>query len=449
MRIRPGWSWAAGSLIIALTLMFAACGEGDGDDGPQPGGTATEAPDDGTPQTSGDIITPEDVLRKDPGVTNTAEIKWGFMFELSGTLAAFGEPTGDGVKLAVQEINDAGGFQVGDTIYTIRLIERDTRTDINQTVAIATELVRDEGVKVIWGPASTGEPEATRITQPQQILHLCACEGRELTALSSAEKAQGESRWAFQTLPPITALFPAGASDIPEQFPEYDTFAIICRNDDTGRRVCPALIDAYEEAGIQESISGNELQVDPQTSDYRAVLTKIKRSDPDILLSFVDPFNQGTLLKQALELDVGRFYGAVVLPPNLLEAAVGDARIHEKHIGWGGFPRQQVEPTSEEAREYFEKYRAFKQGKDVLVPFVSLLSYDFVYMVAAAMQQAGSVDDTTAIAEALETIHYDGVGEDDIYFNDRHIAVMGGDGCIVYRMEVTCEHGEPPDEIKE
>jgi ABC-type branched-subunit amino acid transport system substrate-binding protein len=443
--------WVIVAFIVLLGVVAFACGDDGGD-----GGTAT--PSDGTPagnQTptartptaAGDIITTEQILEKDPNVTKRGELRWGFMFELTGTLAPFGIPTGDGIKLAVQEINDAGGVQIGDTIYTISLVERDTATDIQRTIAVATELVRDENLNVIWGPASTGEPEATQITQPRQIIHLCPCEGRELTALATEELASGENRWAFQTLPPITALFREGPADLKEQFPEYETFALLCRNDDTGRRVCGVMEEAYTEGGFTASIDPGETRIDPRTSDFRPILTRIRATDPDIFINFVDPLNQGTLLKQALELDVGRYYAAVVIPPNVWDAAIGDPRIHERYVGWGGFPRQQLKPTSEEARAYFEKFEAFSPGQ--LVPFVSLLTYDYVYMLVAAMQQAGTVEDTTAIAEALETLHYDGVGEDDIYFNKRHIAVEGGDACTVYQREATCTHGEPPEAIRE
>ena len=80
----------------------------------------------------------------------------------------------------------------------------------------------------------------------------------------------------------------------------------------------------------------------------------------------------------------------------------------------------------------------------------ALLTYDFAYMVAAAMQEAGTVDDTTAIAEALEQLHYDGVAEDDLFFNSRHLAVLGTDPCTVFPGgEIECHHEPPPPEAAE
>ncbi|MCH8901466.1 MAG: hypothetical protein IIC88_04125 [Chloroflexi bacterium] len=108
-----------------------------------------------------------------------------------------------------------------------------------------------------------------------------------------------------------------------------------------------------------------------------------------------------------------------------------------------------MQPTSEKAQAYFERYTAFKEEDGKTLPFasfVSLLTYDFTYMLVAAMQQAETVEDTTAISAALEGIHYNGVAEDDLFFNSRHLAVLGTDPCVVTSEEITCQHIPPPPE---
>src|SRR3990172_8294125 len=189
------WYFPA-ALVAAFVLAALACGGGEKVQIQRPACAGEER----TLEITTEALTAEDVLRKEPGVTKTATVRWGFMFEESGGLLEnFGKPTGDGVELAVKEINEAGGFQVGDTIYTIELVKRDTRSDVQNTIAVATELVRDEKVNVIWGPATVGEPQITPTTQRAMVLHFCPCQERETTALSSVEKAQGEPHSAFQT----------------------------------------------------------------------------------------------------------------------------------------------------------------------------------------------------------------------------------------------------------
>jgi ABC-type branched-subunit amino acid transport system substrate-binding protein len=304
-------------------------------------------------------------------------------------------------------------------------------------------LIQDDGVNVIWGPATLGEPEATQITQPQQVLHLCPCQQRELTALSSIEKAHGESQWAFQTLLPFSLLIENGARNFIEDWPDVQTMALLCQDTSTGHDICTRTHDAYTKVGIDVL---TEDYFPPGTTDYSAYLTRIRNLDPDYLWNFDDPPNDTAIVRQALELGVGRLLNANV-PANLVETLVG--RPLTVPVIVGASPRQGVEPTSQKAADYFERYAEFKGGADKLpfAGFVSLLTYDYVYMLIAAMQQAGTVEDTTAIAEALETIHYNGVAEDDMFFNSRHFAVHGTDPCIVEQDKpITCEHQAAPPE---
>jgi ABC-type branched-subunit amino acid transport system substrate-binding protein len=141
----------------------------------------------------------------------------------------------------------------------------------------------------------------------------------------------------------------------------------------------------------------------------------------------------------------------VTVPATLVRALVG--RPLTVPVSAGAAPRQGVQPTSQKAADFFARYAAYKGGQDKLpiANFVSLMTYDYAYMVAAAMQQAGTVDDTTAIAKKLETLHYNGVAEDDLFFNSRHLAVHGTEPCIVQtgaddKETIKCTHYLAPPE---
>ncbi len=435
--------WLVAALVVGLTFALAACDDGGGGGGDEtPTAEGTTVLPEGTATPPEDIVGPDDVLRKDADVTETGEVKWGFLFELSGgLLQGFGEPTGDGVKLAVKEINDAGGFQVGDTIYTINLVERDTQSNVQTTIADTQELIQDEGVNVLWGPATLGETEATQITQSQQVLHLCPCQERETHALSSVEQAENESHWAFQTLLPFSLLSNQGARNFLRDWPQFHSMALLCQNSATGHDVCGRTGEAYAKVGINVVA---EEYFPAETTDFSPFLTSIKQKNPDYLFNYDDPLKQASLVRQALELDVGRLQIAS-LPADLIESLVG--RPLTVPVIAGAAPRNAVQPTSQEVADYFERYKAFKGGQLPLASFVSLLTYDYVYMLVAAMQQADTVEDTTAIADALEELHYDGVAEDNMFFNSRHLGVHGSDPCVVETGKpITCDHNPPPPE---
>ena len=441
--------WLALAVMLLALVVGAACGSDNKKDNganttaTASGGTTPSA--NTTPSTSGDIVTFADVLRKDPSVTKHAVVEWGWMFEKSGVLQGFGDPAGDGVLMAVKEINDAGGFQVGDTIYTIKLIQHDTKSDVANTVAVATELVQDDKVKVIWGPASSGDPEATEVTRRAGAIHICPCPRREVTSLKSIEAVQNDYPLAFQTIAAPSKFLPPGALNTKRDYPQFTSFGTMCANTETGKAFCDFFKNAYEAAGFD--LVDQEF-FPPETADFSPFLTKMKTKNPDIVLNFVDAGpEQFTLLRQSWQLDVGKFYIAVALPYDLFEALVGGAGIRDKIVAAGATPRTEAQYTSEDARIFFEdKYRPFKGGTLPPAAFAAMLTYDPAYMLVAAMQKAGTVDDPQAIAKALEQVHFDGLGEDNYFFDKRHIIVAGNDSCILYQGQMTCQHNAPPPE---
>jgi ABC-type branched-subunit amino acid transport system substrate-binding protein len=442
LRLATIWLRIGVALLISTVVMLVlACNESDDgeEDGSANGDPSPEA--DATASDPAEIITFEDVLEKDPAVTQTEELDWGWMFEETGVLSGFGVPAGDGALMAVEEINAAGGFQVGDTLYTINLIRRDTRSDVAQTIAVTQELIQDAGVNVIWGPASFGDPEATVITQQAGILHLCPCPQREISALTSEEEVQETFPYAFQTIPAPSRFLPPGALNARQEYPQFDTFATLCANSETGRTFCNFFKEAYLAAGFEHV--GEEL-FPSETTDFSPFLTNLKQNDPDIILNFVDAGpEQLTLLRRSWELDVGEFYIAVELPYEIFEGLVGEG-IREKIVSAGAAPRGHAQYTSEDARIFFEdKYKAFKPDLPPAA-FAALLTYDPVYMLAAAMQRAGTVDDVEAIAQALREVHFDGLGEDDTFFDSRNIIITGNDSCEVYQGLMECTHHPPP-----
>ena len=435
-------SWVLALFVVVLTLGMVACKTSN-----KPGTGSTAEPTvflTATPY-AGKITTPQDVLKKDAGITKHVVLKWGSMFELSGPpqVQGFGKPTSAGVKLAVKEIDDAGGFQVGDTIYTIDLIEHDTQSNVANTRAIATELVKDDQVKVIFGPATLGETEATIITQKAKVLHLCPCQEREKNALSSLEKAHGDDRWAFQTLLPFSLLIGQAARNFPKEYPNLHSMALICQDSETGHDICERTKDAYAANGVQ--IVGDIQYFPVGTTNYLPFLTTLKAGNPDYLFNYDDPLSTVEIVKEALQLGVGKLQ-LVTIPANLVQPLIGFK--FDVPISAGAAPRQEVMPTSKKAADFFQRYRDFLNVSQLPpASFVSLFTYDYVYMVAAAMQQAGTVDDTTKISEALEKVHYNGVAEDNLFFNSRHFAVHGTEPCtVLYDQPIVCTHSPPPPE---
>ena len=79
------------------------------------------------------------------------EIVIGSNFELTGNVAQYGANANNGLKLAIKEVNDAGGVNGKK----IKIVEADAKSEAAEAVNAATKLISDEKVVAIVGPAVT------------------------------------------------------------------------------------------------------------------------------------------------------------------------------------------------------------------------------------------------------------------------------------------------------
>src|ERR1700704_3295185 len=97
-----------------------------------------------------------------PAVACSADkdIKLGSILDNSGNLDIYGKPMVIATKLAVDEINDAGGL-LGRKI---KLIQYDSQSDIALYTKYAQQLVREDKVDVVHGGIPSASREAIRQT---------------------------------------------------------------------------------------------------------------------------------------------------------------------------------------------------------------------------------------------------------------------------------------------
>ena len=99
-------------------------------------------------------------------------LRIGYAGGLTGYLAPYDQPGLEGVELAVDQINAAGG--IGGEIM-IELIVKDTRTDTAQSAVAAQELV-DEGVSVMIVPCDVDPSVAAgMIAQANEVPAVSSC----------------------------------------------------------------------------------------------------------------------------------------------------------------------------------------------------------------------------------------------------------------------------------
>ncbi len=170
---------AAGALVLvlllAVPLAVSACTqEAATSTSALPASTSTTVAVSSSTTATSDAATSTTVT-SGPGEETTSTtalpgvVKVGALFPLTGDLAAEGESALKGMRLAIEEINTAGGIaSMGGALLT--LVESDSKGDPTTAAAQVADLVQKEGVSAIVGTGqSTVALEATDAAERLQI----------------------------------------------------------------------------------------------------------------------------------------------------------------------------------------------------------------------------------------------------------------------------------------
>ena len=114
-----------------------------------------------------------------PGAATAADVKFAYVGEISGSIAVSGGNFRDGIIMAVEEVNAAGGI-LKDKI-ALSLLDTQTNPGVARS---QMQKAIDGDPYVVLGPIFSGNVKATMpLLQQAQIPHFVGGEAGELTAL--------------------------------------------------------------------------------------------------------------------------------------------------------------------------------------------------------------------------------------------------------------------------
>lgn len=119
-----------------------------------------------------------------------ADVKFGSLYPISGSLALLGEESARGLELAVDEVNAAGGIK-GEKV----VLERGDAVDNNQATGEARRLISLVGVKAIFGTYSSA-----RVIAASQVSELAGIPYFEMGAVADEVTGRG-LQYLFRTNP--------------------------------------------------------------------------------------------------------------------------------------------------------------------------------------------------------------------------------------------------------
>ena len=313
-------------------------------------------------------------------------IKIGLNLELSGAVASYGTGINQGVELAVDEINAAGGVDGKQ----IQLIPVDNKSDGQEATNGAIKLTDKDKVVAIIGAATSGNTIAQVEIANNNKTVLITPSGTSMVVTVNEKGKLNE--YAFRTtfIDPFQGTV---AANFALNELGVKTAAVYGDNaSDYAKGLGAAFIETFEAGG--GTIVKQESYIAKDT-DFRSTLTRIKSADPEFV--YIPGYYEevGLIVKQARELgiDVPLMGGDGWDSPTLVELA-GAGALNNTFVT-AAYAAEDPDPMIQNfVKAFTEKHGEAPDG-------FSALGYDTVYLLKDAIERAGAVD-SVKIKEALE-----------------------------------------------
>lgn len=331
-----------------------------------------------------------------PAATQKA-ISVGAIDPLTGPFAAYGEPVRDGMLLAVDEINEAGGVNGRK----LTLILEDDAGDPKNAVNAFTKLATVSKVPVVIGPLSSGCSMATApLAERYKVV--------QLSTLAGTIDLTNAGDYVFRIYPSAEVASRFIANVAIQRF-RAKRAAILYPNNPYGVAANRFINEVLKGAGVE--IVAVETFNDGDR-DFRTQLAKTKQANPDVLICSAYYEEGAQILVQAYQLGLqvpvlgdDGWFGPIA-------DIAGDAlkNLYFANVAFG------PEYTENQPMQRF--IRAFKQRYKREPNSYAAAGHAAVYVVKAAIEKAG--EDATRIKEALYatdlqtafgTIKYDNNGD--------------------------------------
>ena len=318
----------------------------------------------------------------------TKTIKIGGAVPLTGPVAYWGISTMQGFVDGAEVINGNGGVMIDGEAHMLEVINYDTKGEVADSRAATLRLVEQDEVKFVYTQAAASTVGMLQVTEPANVLSIAACWGyldlfgKDYPLHFRAEMSDYEQGYAY-----IPFMQEHYGKD------SLKTAAFIGPNDQDGFDCYVSYQRLLKYYGIEET--GFEY-FNWEDIDFFPIVSKTIRNNPDFIVTSPSPPGiTASIIKAARELG---YKGPICSPAasetdTILEVAGEHA--HDVVL-----PVTNVNPSSESQiaiqKRFIERFGSF-----------NALSGNYswwIYSLVAAIEKAGTAEDTNAVAEAMATI---------------------------------------------
>ncbi|MBU3579322.1 branched-chain amino acid ABC transporter substrate-binding protein [Polynucleobacter sp. 73C-SIWE] len=309
----------------------------------------------------------------DKASVDGTEVKIGHVAPLTGPIAHLGKDNENGARLAIEEINKSGLTIDGKKV-VLTLVPEDDAEDPKTATQVAQKLV-DAKVAGVVGHLNSGTSiPASKIYSDAGI-----------TQISPSATNPDYTKQGFKTTYRLVATDaqqgPALANYVVGTL-KAKTVAIIDDSTQYGKGLADEFEKTIKAAGVKvvtREASNNK------ATDFKAILTKIKGSKPDVIMYGGMDATGGPLTKQAAELGIqAKVVGGDGMCTEKLAELAGDAVVNVT-CSEAGMALSKMAQGADFQKRYKERFNSDVQ---IYAPF----TYDAVYVLVDAMKRANSTD---------------------------------------------------------
>jgi branched-chain amino acid transport system substrate-binding protein len=325
-----------------------------------------------------------------------SEIKVGVVLPITGREGKPGTYQREGIQLAMKQINDAGGLQVGNKKLPVKEVFYDDASDSGKSAQLVERAITSDNVTAVIGGYSTALGEAESV-MPDRYQTPWITPG----AAASSIFAHGY-QYAFGTLTPINVLGATTAEFLgwlvdQGKLKKGLKVALAVENTDHGVDYVSGIENWIKQHPGYFTVVFNE-KFELGGTDFSGLLQKIKQSHADIFLADAHLQDYITMQRQYLQSGMHHqmiSYGARG-PEIDARKALGDGVDYIfAGIWWSDkLPYPQV-------KKFADAYQAFTGHK--VDSWYAATAYEAMRALAAAITAAGSLN-KNAIRDQLRKL---------------------------------------------
>lgn len=295
--------------------------------------------------------------------------------------------------LAIDEINAAGGV-LGSQI---KYVHYDDQGDPTAATTGYDRLVNEDGMVALIGAVTTAPTMAVAQKAVQDGIPMITPSG---TGAAITQVGDNIFRTCF-TDPYQGELMAHYA----QEKLGATTVAVLY---ETGSDYSKGVADAFNETAQELGMTVTTMEgYQTGTTDYNAQLSKIKEGNPDAVMAPCYYGEGAMILNQARALGMeSAFLGPDGWDGLLNQLKEGDGDLTVLNNSFYCTQYALGEP-SDKLQAVMDAYEA-KYGETEYLNMFAILGYESAYLMAAAIEAAGSTD-SAAVCDALRNLNYDGV----------------------------------------